>query len=69
MADAHFLIEKKAEDGKTHTGVRRLDEDEIIDELARILGGVEITEAVKKAALEMKKMADEVKSGFEGGEE
>jgi len=69
MADAHFLIEKKAEDGKTHTGVRRLDEDEIIDELARILGGVEITDAVKKATLEMKKMADEVKSGFEGGEE
>lgn len=64
MADEHFLIEKRTEDGKTHTGVRKLDGNEITDELARILGGVEITDAVRATASEMKKMADQVKSKF-----
>ena len=44
MADEHFLIEKRSEDGKTHTGVRQLTGKEITDELARILGGVQITD-------------------------
>lgn len=64
MADAHFLIEKRSEDGKTHTGVRRLTGDQITEELSRILGGVEITDAVRDAAAEMKKMADDTKSRF-----
>jgi len=64
MADAHYLIEKRSLDGKAHTGIRRLKEDEITDELARILGGVEVTDAVRDAASEMKKMADDLKAGF-----
>ena len=64
MADSHFLIEKKTVDGKTHTGVRKLEACQITDELARILGGVEVTDAVRDAASEMKKMADDLKSGL-----
>ena len=64
MADVHFLIEKRSEDGKTHTGVRQLTGEEITDELARILGGVQITDAVRATAAEMKRMADEKKNSY-----
>ena len=64
MADVHFLIEKRSEDGRTHTGVRQLTGEEITDELARILGGVQITDAVRATAAEMKRMADEKKNSY-----
>lgn len=64
MADEHFLIEKRSEDGKTHTGVRQLTGEAITDELARILGGVQITDAVRATAAEMKRMADEKKNSY-----
>ncbi|MCR5293295.1 MAG: DNA repair protein RecN [Eubacterium sp.] len=53
-SDIHFLIEKTVEDGKTHTGIRRLDEEEIIYEIARILGGEKITESVLSSARELR---------------
>ena len=58
MADHHFVIEKAVENGRTHTHVRELTESEQIDELARILGGARITDAVRASAAEMKKLAD-----------
>ena len=64
MADVHFLIEKHSEDGKTHTGVRQLTGEEITDEIARILGGVQITDAVRATAAEMKRLADEKKNSY-----
>ena len=57
MADHHYVIEKKVEDGRTHTHVRELDEQEQVDELARILGGARITDAVRASAAEMKALA------------
>ena len=62
MADAHFMIEKGVEDGRTKTIIRELDREEIYIELARMLGGAEITEAVLKNAKEMKQLAEHVKS-------
>ncbi len=62
MADAHFLIEKGVENGRTKTSIRELDGEEIYIELARMLGGAEITEAVLKNAKEMKQLAEHVKS-------
>ena len=62
MADAHYLIEKQVEEGMTRTHIRKLDEKEITDELARILGGAKITENVRKSAEEMKKLADAKKT-------
>ena len=62
MADAHFLIEKNVLDGRTRTGIRKLSEEEIYTELARMLGGAEITTAVVQNAKEMKQLADHVKT-------
>lgn len=61
MADAHYLIEKSNDNNHTSTDIRRLHESETVDELARILGGVEITDAVVSSAKEMKGLADDVK--------
>ncbi len=57
MADAHFLIEKKVEDRETRTGIFRLNTEESIQELARILGGARITEHTVESAREMKELA------------
>lgn len=57
MADTHFEIRKSVENGRTVTKIHRLNESEQIDELARLLGGAEITEAVRENAREMKRLA------------
>lgn len=56
-ANAHFLIEKSIENEATVTGITALSEDESVEELARMLGGMSITDAVRNNAIEMKKMA------------
>ena len=61
MADSHYRIEKTVEDGGTRTQIRRLDERESVEELARILGGAEITDAVLQNAGEMRTLAKEKK--------
>ena len=53
LADVHFLISKKDINGKTETGVRVLDYDGRIEELSRILGGIDITVAQRAAAKDM----------------
>ena len=62
MADSHYCIEKRAVDGSTQTGIRLLDEQESVEELARILGGAQITDAVIDNAREMKKLAQNFKT-------
>jgi len=57
MADAHYLIEKKTENNATHSNILKLNNEESIHELTRMLGGVEITDAVVKNAQEMKELA------------
>lgn len=61
MADTHFLIEKCVEEGRTKTAIRELPKNEIYNELARMLGGAEITTAVVENAKEMKLLADKIK--------
>lgn len=61
MADRHYVIEKTVRDSDTVTGIRLMDETESIDELARLLGGAKITDAVIKNAKEMKELAKQVK--------
>ncbi len=61
MADVHFVIKKTETEGRNVTAIERLTEDESMDELARLLGGARITEAVRTNAGEMKKLAKEVK--------
>ncbi|MBP3927023.1 MAG: DNA repair protein RecN, partial [Clostridium sp.] len=57
MADSHFEIKKSVEEGRTVTRIRELSEGEMTEELARLLGGAEITDAVRRNAREMKELA------------
>jgi DNA repair protein RecN (Recombination protein N) len=53
LADAHFVVEKEVEKGRTFTRVRQLNERDRVSELARMLGGVTITEQARRHAEEM----------------
>ena len=53
LADAHYLIEKHEIDGRSATNIKELDKAERIREVARIMGGVTITDTVIKSAEEM----------------
>ena len=54
--DYNYFISKAINKQRTHTEIRRLDEDEIIDEIARISNG-DVTDIAKKHALELRKSA------------
>ena len=56
-ATTHFLIEKRADGNHTATSVKPLEYNESVEELARMLAGSEITEAVMENAAELKKNA------------
>ncbi len=59
LADTHFLISKSDVEDKTVTSVKTLDREGRIAELSRILGGIDVTEAQRAAAVDM---LDEKKS-------
>lgn len=54
MADAHYLIEKSAEEQVTRTQIALLNRETSIQELARMLGGENVTASVMESAREMK---------------
>ncbi|MGN1166240.1 MAG: DNA repair protein RecN [Lachnospiraceae bacterium] len=62
MADWHYVIEKTVGEMDTKTSIRAMDEKEAVDELARLLGGARITEAVMENAVEMKELAKQIKA-------
>ncbi len=53
LATTHFLIDKQERDGRTYTTVTPLDTEGRKRELARIIGGTNITETTLKSAGEM----------------
>ena len=53
QGDVHLYISKSVRDGKTYTEIRPLLSDDRADEIARIMGGVEITELQRQSAREM----------------
>ncbi len=53
MADCHYVVQKEVEKGRTFTRVEKLSDKERIGEIARMLGGVKITEQTRKHAEEM----------------
>lgn len=61
MSDTHYLIEKNVVNNKTITSIRKLKQAEEIEEIARLLGGAEITQATLFSAREMKGLADRAK--------
>ena len=53
LADQHFIVEKKSKGKDTQVGVRELNENEQIEEIARMLAGEKITDAARQNAREM----------------
>jgi DNA repair protein RecN (Recombination protein N) len=53
LADTHFKIQKNEVNGRNETSLRLLDKNERIDEIARILGGIHVTETQKQSAKEL----------------
>ena len=60
-ADRHFLIEKNVLEGKTKTEIHALNEESSVKELARLLGGEELTEEALQNARSLKAKAKEKK--------
>ena len=52
-ADTHYKIVKTEIDGRAETSVKDLDREERIGELSRIMGGISITDTIRKTADEM----------------
>ncbi len=57
MADSHYLIKKTSTDQSTSTDVIPLDSSGRVEELARIIGGVTVTDLTRQSALEMLELA------------
>lgn len=53
LADNHYVISKREEDGAAQTGVALADDEARVREVARILGGLTVTEGQLRAAREM----------------
>ncbi len=66
MADCHLYISKEVLQAKTRTRVEKLDWDGRTMELARMLGGVEVTSTTRNHAREMLRLAEEVKKNQAG---
>ncbi|MDO5146783.1 MAG: DNA repair protein RecN [Eubacteriales bacterium] len=61
MADSHYLIEKTSEANAAISRIYPLSEEESVEELARMLGGAEITSTVLENAREMKSLASRLR--------
>lgn len=57
FADAHYYVSKNVEGGRTRSEIGRLRADEQRDEIARMLGGIKITDKTRAAAREMLRAA------------
>ena len=53
FADQHYSVKKEVRGGRTITMVDRLEKGAIVDEVARMLGGVKVTEKTRAHAKEM----------------
>lgn len=53
LADTHFLVAKREVAGRTETSLKTLSGEDRIDEIARIIGGINVTDTQKNAAREL----------------
>lgn len=61
MSDSHFLISKDTKLDETETNVIKLNYEYRIDELSRLLGGVDVTNTTKMHAKEMIELSKKLK--------
>jgi DNA repair protein RecN (Recombination protein N) len=57
FGDTHFRVSKKVQGERTNAGVALLSENERLDEITRMLSGVEMTEKTRQHASEMLNMS------------
>ncbi len=58
LSDNHYFVSKKIKDNKTFTGIKILPKDEKVKEIAKMIGGDEISSVALENASEMVKFAD-----------
>jgi DNA repair protein RecN (Recombination protein N) len=58
LADAHLKVEKSVVKGRTFSSLQKLDRPQRVDELARMMGGREVTELTRKHAHEFLEQAE-----------
>lgn len=56
-ADQHLHVHKVQLNGRTHSCVRRLDEPGHLDEISRMLGGIDVSSASRAAAVQLRSTA------------
>jgi DNA repair protein RecN (Recombination protein N) len=61
MSDSHYLIYKEVKDNKTFTNVNKLNIGEKEQEIARMVGGAEVTNITIQSSMEMIKLGEKVK--------
>ncbi|MBE6539049.1 MAG: DNA repair protein RecN [Ruminococcaceae bacterium] len=61
LADSHFRIDKTEQDGRAFTSLTLLDDEGRVEETARILGGINVTETQRSAAREMIREGEELR--------
>ncbi len=64
MADTHYLINKQVTDEQTSTEMVLLKSAEVIDELARMMSGAEVTQATQDYAVDLMKHAVQIKQAY-----
>ena len=60
LSDTHYVIEKHQNGERVETGVRPLAEEERVEEIARILGGLDVTDTQRTAAVELIKAREKL---------
>ena len=53
FADRHYQVEKQVADGRTSTALNLLDEEDRVEEMARMLGGSKVSDATREHAREL----------------
>ena len=61
LADSHFVINKVILEDKTNTVISKLSDKDRIEEMARLLGGVDLTDTTLRHASEMIEMSKKIK--------
>ena len=62
MSDNHFVVTKEVKNEKTYSYVNRLKEEEKVNEIARMIGGSDLTKLTIENARELVKLANDMKS-------
>lgn len=57
FADSHYAVRKRVDKGRTFTTVERLQAEQQVEEIARMLGGATVTEAARDHARDMVKQS------------